>query len=106
MEFKPKKVSEATCVAECYYRLRLKNIPCALEYKKDNCRFDMVILNQKRNVIIAIVEFKNKRKKEIKKSKQYYKYLNYNLPLLYYTKLGQMDDLVKKITVIYKNKKT
>lgn len=67
MEFKPRKLSEATLQAEFYHQCRLQGIECFLEYRafwngKSGSRFDAVII--KDNQIKAIVELKSRKNLE------------------------------------------
>ena len=109
MEFKVKyRVSDANIQAEVYHRLRNICIPCYLEYKYENSRFDMVILDKTMKNIIAIVEFKFYRyvsslKRDYRITKQYKKYSKYNLPLLYCRHKTEINRVINDIVRIYKN---
>ena len=93
-----KRISEANIQAEVYHRLRLAGITCYLEYKYQNCRFDMVIV--KGDEIILIVEFKSRIKQIGKintKGKQYQKYTAFGVPVLYCTHQSEIEDTMRVI---------
>lgn len=102
MLFTPKsRIAEANIQAEVYHQLKLLNIPCYLEYKVDNCRFDIVLLSKDLKNIIAIIEIKshsekrvNSKKGILKTGKQYQKYNQYGLPLLYCTTMNTVPELI------------
>ena len=105
MRFTYDRISEANIQAECYHRLRGIGIPCYLEYKVDNCRFDMVILNKSKDCIIGIVEFKSRKSarsnEKIMKTKQYQKYAKYGLPLIYcccWAEIGCTIDIIVELS--------
>lgn len=108
MRFLPKdRIAEANIQAEAYHQLKLLNIPCYLEYKVDNCRFDMVLVSKDRFHILAIIEFKSHGEKRLKrnpgitKGKQYNKYMQYGLPLLHCTTMRGIPDLIKSCQEVY-----
>lgn len=92
------RISEANIQAEVYHRLRLAGIICYLEYKHQNCRFDMVII--KGDVIVLIVEFKSRIRhigRINTKGKQYQKYTAFDVPVIYCTNKSEIDDTVRVI---------
>ena len=56
--FKPAKLSEANIQAEIYHQLKLLEIPCILEYVINNSRFDIIVLDNKKENILLIIECK------------------------------------------------
>jgi|SRR5882724_5685095 len=71
---KPKHLSEATVQAEIYSRCKESNIECYLEYRYENCRFDIIIVSNEK--ILGIIEVKRAHhintKKQLKKQKEKY----------------------------------
>jgi type I site-specific restriction endonuclease len=60
------------------------------------CSFDLVIFKDKK--AIAIIEVKNNKKKIInKKSRQFIKYSQFNIPLFYSFSLNDVDDIINKL---------
>jgi dephospho-CoA kinase len=101
----PNRITEANIQAEIYRRLYIENIPCYLEYKHEHSKFDIVILNQSKTTIIAIIEIKSKIKNIniISCKKQFDKYSRYGLPLIYCNNCSQINNTIESIKDIYNN---
>jgi len=101
--FDENKISEANIQAELYHELRLLNIPAYLQYRIDDCVFDMIILDKKKENIIAIVEVKSwsKNGKPKINGKQYEKYIAYGLPLIYCGGFEYIPTTISAIINIY-----
>lgn len=82
--FKPKNsTTEANIQAELYHRLKILNINSYLEYTVDDCRFDIVVLDNKRENILLIIECKKEEIKQTNsKTDQLIKYRRYNIPIM------------------------
>jgi len=115
MLYHVKKLAEVNIQAECYHQLRLLGIKTCLEYKTrtadgQGCQFDMVVLKEleyNQYEIIAIVEFKNHKKEydfiEAMKTKQYYKYSSFGIPLIYCRRREELQSTVDKIVQLINN---
>ena len=98
MKFKlPKRISEANIQAEFYSQCKSNNINVYHEYKYEECRFDAVIYEHDK--IILIVEFKSykRKRKPNYETKQIQKYKKYNIPILI---VGRMEDVKRTVNYI------
>jgi len=101
------RVSEANIQAECYHQLKLRGIDSYLEFKHDHCIFDMIIYDKK-NDIIAIVEFKSRKevnKDKVYMTKQIFRYSQYGVPVLFCNHLSQVADTVDTIQKLLNTRK-
>lgn len=111
------KIPEANIQAELYYQLKLIKIKSFLEcvkYKnRIKSKFDVAVLDNSGDNIIAIVEIKSWSNKATsmwsrKSQKQFKKYSEYGLPLLYCCGMQEIDltiDSIKQIRINYINGK-
>jgi hypothetical protein len=93
---------------ELYHRLRTLGIEVFPEYKHMNCRFDLVIHCD--DELVAIIEVKRKRsparQAKIKLAKQYQKYIQTGLPVVYCFGMRDVEktiDAVIQILEVYAN---
>ena len=82
---RPKR-NEANIQAEFYHQCRINKINCCLEYRHGHCVFDVVILDEKKQNVLYIVEIKHwewQRYYDItkSKSKQFKKYRSFDVPM-------------------------
>lgn len=105
MDFiRPKRMPEANIQAEIYRYCRNNNISICLEYKKDNCRFDAVIIKNEK--IIAIVETKSRKNIDhdrVKRTLQYRKYKKYNVPIILCLHWSEIEKTCQTIANMYNN---
>ena len=99
------RISEANIQGEFYHYCRVLDIPCYLEYKHENSRFDAVICDPQRDEILIIVEIKNMiRKHNNWNTKQLIKYKKFNLPLILIDRSSSIKEgVVKILNILYKN---
>lgn len=103
MKFEPKNISEGLIQCELYHRCREEGIEAYPEYycKLDDgrgCRFDLVIIHDEE--IIMIIEVKSRPKSYIpQKGKQYQKYKQTGLPVIYCTNLDMIEHTMNLIRV-------
>ena len=105
LEIKRKKITEANIQAEFYHQCRLLKIPCYLEFKFGNSRFDAVIYRPKTYEILIIIEVKNyiKPKKEYN-TLQFYKYKKYNLPIIVINNVDSIkESILQVLRILWKN---
>jgi nicotinate-nucleotide pyrophosphorylase len=108
MKIKYKRLPEANIQAEIYHVCKKNGIGCLLEYKIDNCRFDVVLFDTGTQEIYAIIEVKsfkyhtNKAWSGNEDTKQMRKYKTYGLPVYI---IGRMEHVSKTVKMIVdKNK--
>lgn len=99
-DFRPPthRVAESNITAECYHQLRLIGITPYLEYKFEKCRFNMVIHEDSK--ILIIIEFRSRSEKYKDKNrltKQFYKYAQYGIPVLYCKHPSQIPATIEQI---------
>lgn len=84
---------------------KLLGIPCYLEYKYDNCRFDAVIFDDSSLEILILVEFKSKIKNSKNlKTKQLEKYRDHGLPVVLISKSDQLEEGILEVLGILAEK--
>ncbi len=98
MKFKlPKRISEANIQAEFYRQCKTNNINVYLEYKHEECRFDAVIYEYDKIVLIVEIKSYKRKRKPNYGTKQMQKYEKYNIPVLL---IGRMEEINKTIQYI------
>ena len=93
----PKYLAEANIQAEIYLECKSQNIECYLEYRHENCRFDLVIV--KNDSIIGIIEVKKTHhattKKKLKIQRE--KYKRFGIPVHFCFHRGDIPYTMKII---------
>jgi len=100
MKFKVgKRISEANIQAEIYHRLKQEKIYSYLEYKYENCRFDIVVPDLKKEKVLVIIEVKSKIRTSPtrRKTKQQLKYERFGVPVLYCNSMEDVASVIDKV---------
>lgn len=102
MIFNPKNISESLIQCELYRRCFEEGIDVYPEYSCEvngrRCRFDLVIILDEE--IIMIIEVKSRSSNyKIHRGKQYEKYKQTGLPVIYCTNLEMIENTMNRIRV-------
>jgi hypothetical protein len=92
--------TEATIQAEIYRQLMDRGIRSVLEFRIDDCRFDIAVVNPD-NHLVAIIECKNYRtegKDFNTNTKQYGKYSKYGVPVIGCVRQDDIAGVVLRIS--------
>lgn len=99
IKFDPlKRYDEHNLSSEIYHQLKLLGIRSHLEYKHENSIFDLIVLDAQDNIKF-IVEVKNleHKVKGRTNTKQFAKYIQYNIPIVFVYKLSQIAEAIEYI---------
>ena len=110
MKFEQNRYSESFIQCELYHLCRIEGIEAYPEYScfvnGQRCRFDLVIICD--DEIVMIIECKSRSHRKVNlKTKQYQKYKQTGLPIIYYVNVNMIKQTMTKIKVeLIKYRKT
>ncbi len=91
--------------AEIYHQLRKLGIPCYLEVKYKNCRFDIVVARDDQPLcIIEVKRGKYERKLREKDKKQIDRYSKFGVPVFFVNASRKIPKIISDIYQLYYNR--